>query len=57
MRVFMDRCWCASTNCKNACKRQLPPDLLKRAQELDSLLEFAYFCDENSELINYDQEK
>lgn len=41
---WRDRAWCGSTNCKNACGRKMPQELIDQMGEYDRI-SYCEFCD------------
>ncbi len=46
MLCYKDRTFCASTNCKNECNRQLTDEIRQGARASKYMLSLAYFCGE-----------
>ena len=48
---FLDRCYCASPNCKNACGRKMSDEIKEAISKIpNARYSMAYFCDQPEEL-------
>jgi len=49
--TYKDITFCSSPNCKNKCGRRVSTEEIIEIFEKDLLVSYAYFCDEEGELI------
>ena len=53
--TYKDRTFCASPNCKNKCDRKMTEEQIKESQALRMEVSYAYFCNENGELLSEEE--
>lgn len=46
---FLDKTYCASPNCKNACERKPTKELIEYMEKNITRVAFAYFCGEEKD--------
>jgi len=47
---YLDKCYCASPNCKNECGRKMSPEIKEAIQKIPNAhYSMAYFCGEEIE--------